>query len=240
MRAEAATNVGLVRKDNEDSFLVSVERGLFVVADGMGGHLAGQVASALAVQVISEEYQPNAYREPGQRLREVVLKANAAILNQGLQNPDYSGMGTTITAAAVKADFLYISHIGDSRAYLYRDGRLQQLTQDHSLVNELFKNGSISLEEMQNHPQKNILTSAAGTQAAPRIDSTIHTIQDGDFLLLCTDGLHGHLDDADIEIILGEKISLTAKLDRMIGLALERGGTDNITGILADMGWEKR
>lgn len=215
--------------------MVSLDRGLFVVADGMGGHLAGQVASSLAVQVIGEEYKLTAHCEPGQCLREIVLKANAAILSQGLQNPSYTGMGTTITAAVVRDNFVYLSHIGDSRAYLYRDGRLSQLTQDHSLVNELFKNGSISLEEMQKHPQKNILTSAAGTEAAPRIDSTIHTVRERDFLLLCTDGLHGHLTDRDIELILGENLSIGTKLNRLIGLALERGGADNITAILVDI-----
>ncbi|PKM90941.1 MAG: serine/threonine-protein phosphatase, partial [Firmicutes bacterium HGW-Firmicutes-12] len=180
MQVEALTNVGLVRKDNEDSYLVSVSRGLFIVADGMGGHLAGQVASGIAIQVFEQEFKYEVLEDPILKLRDTLLKANLTILNEGQIHQEYAGMGTTVTAAYIKGNFLYLAHIGDSRAYLFRNNLLQQLTQDHSLVNELFQNGSISREEMLNHPQKNILTRAAGTQQAPQIDDFSHALQPGD------------------------------------------------------------
>jgi len=232
LQVEALTNVGLVRKDNEDNYLVSVDRGLFVVADGMGGHAAGQLASSLAVSVIGDETDTINMENTGAALKKSLLKANETIFNKGMQNQEYAGMGTTVTAALIKGCNLYIAHIGDSRAYLFREKMLQQLTQDHSLVNELFQKGSISLEERQNHPQRNILTRALGTQEAPQIDEVIFEIRVGDILLLSTDGLHGNLDEQDIEMILGENISLKEKLRRMLELALERGGNDNITAIL--------
>lgn len=231
MQVEALTNVGLVRKDNEDNYLVSVDRGLFVVADGMGGHAAGQLASSLAVSVINEETNTIDSENIGMAMKNALLKANEIILNKGMQNQEYAGMGTTVTAALIKGYKLYLAHIGDSRAYLFRK-KLQQLTQDHSLVNELFQKGSITLEEKQNHPQRNILTRAVGTQESPLIDEDIFELQAKDILLLCTDGLHGHLDEQDIEIILGENISLKDKLRKMLEIALERGGNDNITAIL--------
>jgi protein phosphatase len=228
------TNVGLVRKDNEDSYLVSVSRGLFIVADGMGGHLAGQVASSMAVRAFEREFECDFLEEPVLKLRGALLQANETILREGQAHEEYAGMGTTVTAAYIKENYLYLAHIGDSRAYLFRNSSLQQLTQDHSLVNELFQNGSISREEMQNHPQKNILTRAAGTEKEPQIDDYSYVLYPGDILLLCTDGLHGHVKEKDIELILGENLSLEAKLHQMVELSLERGGSDNITAILLE------
>lgn len=232
MQAEAMTNVGLVRKENEDNYLVSIDRGLFVVADGMGGHAGGQLASSLAVSVIAEEIKPIDPENIGALLKKALLKANEIILYEGKQNQQYAGMGTTVTAALISGNSLHIAHIGDSRAYLFRANKLEQLTQDHSLVNELFQKGSITLAEKQNHPQRNILTRAVGAQENLRIDEVYYGLQPGDLLLFCTDGLHGHLEEQDIEKILCENISLRDKLNLMLDAVLERGGTDNITAIL--------
>lgn len=232
MQAEAMTNVGLVRKENEDNYLVSIDRGLFVVADGMGGHAGGQLASSLAVSAIAEEIKLINSENIGTQLSKALLKANEIILYEGKQSQQYAGMGTTVTAALISGYDLYVAHIGDSRAYLFRADKLEQLTQDHSLVNELFQKGSITLAEKQNHPQRNILTRAVGAQENLRIDEVVYELVPGDLLLLCTDGLHGHLDEQDIEKVLSENISLQDKLRLMLEMALDRGGTDNITALL--------
>lgn len=232
MHVDALTDVGLIRKDNEDNYLVSIERGLFVVADGMGGHVGGQIASRLAVQVLDGELAGGYDNDPGTKLQETLLKANDLILNYAQNEQQYSGMGTTVTAALVRNGTVYIAHIGDSRAYLYRSGTLVQLTQDHSLVNELFLNGSLTLDEMLSHPQRNILTRALGTQKSPNIDMTSFPTLPGDMLLLCTDGLHGLVFSDDIKRILAKNSTLKAKLKEMVQLSLERGGNDNITAVL--------
>ncbi len=232
MHVNALTDVGLVRKDNEDNYLVSADRGLFVVADGMGGHSGGALASSMAIKVIDEEIrEPHLEENPSRLLHNALLKANALILNQG-QSENLSGMGTTVTAVLFHKGSLHIAHIGDSRAYLYRDRELTLLTQDHSLVNELLQKGGITQEEAQCHPQRNILTRALGTQVLPQIDLTTIPALPGDMLLLCTDGLSNHVSDQDIKKILGEESRLKEKVQYLVNLALERGGNDNITVVL--------
>jgi len=229
--ANALTDVGLVRKENEDNYLVSPERGLFVVADGMGGHVGGQVASTLAIQVLDKEIQQVFYKNPDEALHNALIKANNTIFHHG-QEQQFYGMGTTLTAAMFHGQRLYLSHIGDSRAYLYRDGRITQLTQDHSLVNELIQNGGITHAEALIHPQRNILTRALGTHSAPIIDIFSLPVRAGDYLLLSTDGLHNHVQSEDLEIILSQHTPLKEKVQHMVNMALARGGTDNVTVVL--------
>ncbi|MBZ4652764.1 MAG: protein serine/threonine phosphatase [Peptococcaceae bacterium] len=232
MHVNALTDVGLVRKDNEDNYLVSADRGLFVVADGMGGHLGGAVASSMAIKVIDEEIrEPHLEENPSRLLHTALLKANSLILQQG-QSENLCGMGTTVTAALFQKGSIYIAHIGDSRAYLYRDQALTLLTQDHSLVNELLQKGGITVEEAQYHPQRNILTRALGTQVLPQIDFTTTPALPGDMLLLCTDGLSNHVSDQEIKTVLSEESNLKEKVKHLVNLALERGGNDNITVVL--------
>lgn len=232
MFANALSEVGLVRKENEDGYLVSVERGLFVVADGMGGHAGGQLASGTVIRVLDEEIAlPSASDNCEEALFDTLLKANNIILNKG-QDEAYHGMGTTVTAAMFHAEVLYIAHIGDSRAYLFREGNLSLLTQDHSLVNELLQKGELTLEEAQNHPRRNILTRALGTIEFPKIDLFDLPVQVGDLLLLCTDGLYNQVHDEEIESILSSGASLRERVEKMVNLALERGGNDNITVVL--------
>lgn len=234
MWAKALSETGRVRKDNQDNYLVSTERGLFVVADGMGGHAGGKVASSIAKQVLAEEIAPSPVAaDCGKLLLKALLKANDLILQQG-QEQAYLGMGTTVTAAMFGAGRLYLAHIGDSRAYLFRGGSLQLLTQDHSLVNELLQKGELTQEEAKHHPRRNILTRALGITENPQIDLLDLSVQKGDLLLLCTDGLHNQVYEEELTQILaaeGEGL-LETKVKRMVNLALERGGNDNITVVL--------
>lgn len=232
MYANALSEVGRVRKDNEDGYLVSVERGLFVVADGMGGHAGGQLASGTAIQVLDKEVMlPSASDNCDEILFDNLLKANNIILSKA-QDEEYYGMGTTVTAALFNSGVLYIAHIGDSRAYLFREESLKLLTQDHSLVNELLQKGELTLEEAQNHPRRNILTRALGTIEFPQIDLFDLPVQGGDLLLLCTDGLYNQVHDEEIRKILSSDDCLKERVEKMVNLALERGGNDNITAVL--------
>lgn len=232
MYVNALTDVGLVRKENEDNYLVSPERGLFVVADGMGGHVGGQIASTLAIQVLDREiHQVYSGKNADELLHDTLIRANDTILHHG-QEQQFYGMGTTLTAAMFHEQRLYIAHIGDSRAYLYRAGRITQLTQDHSLVNELIQNGGITHAEAQNHPQRNILTRALGTHNVPLIDIFSLPVHTGDYLLLSTDGLHNHVQPEDLEMILSQQATLKEKVRQMVNMALARGGTDNVTVVL--------
>lgn len=226
------SETGRVRKDNEDNYLVSVERGLFVVADGMGGHAGGEVASSIVKRVMDEEItSSNSVDDCDQLLLKALLKANNLILRLG-QDEAYYGMGTTVTAAMFGKERLYIAHIGDSRAYLFRDHSLQLLTQDHSLVNELLQKGELTQEEAENHPRRNILTRALGTDENPQIDQFDLLVKSGDLLLLCTDGLYNQVYEDEISAILSGEDSLQAKVVCLVNQALERGGNDNITAVI--------
>lgn len=243
MKAYALSEIGKVRKDNEDSFLAFGDQGLFCVADGMGGYAGGQVASSIAIRVLEQEApslcvkSENQGEEPlncGQKLKNALQKANDQIFAQG-RNGQYLGMGTTVTAALIRTGKLWIAHIGDSRAYLYREGQTSQLTQDHSLVNELLQQGELTEEEAQHHPRRHVLARALGVSASPEIDLLEVSIQNNDLLLLCTDGLYNQLSFEEISGILALKDSLRAKVKKMIDLALERGGNDNITAVLVSI-----
>ncbi len=234
MEAFALTEIGKVRKENEDSYLSSTDAGVFSVADGMGGYAGGQVASSIAIRVLQQEIpsQPcHAETNYGELLLHALQKANSMIFEQGKEEK-YLGMGTTVTAAMIRSDRLWIAHIGDSRAYLCREGHTCQLTQDHSLVNELLQQGELTLEEAQNHPRRNVLTRALGVNEQPEIDLMEVPLQNDDLLLLCTDGLYNQLNMEELESILALDESLQFKVEKVVKLALERGGNDNITAVL--------
>ncbi len=232
MLGNALTDVGLVRKENEDKYLLSLERGLFVVADGMGGHHGGGTASRLAIEVIDSEF---CFSKKGGataiNLQSALNKANAVIYEKSCDER-FKGMGTTVTAALVDGGFLHLAHIGDSRAYLFRHGELNQLTQDHSLVNELYQSGSLTREEAKNHPQRNVLTRALGTGIAPQIDLLTIDLQVHDYLLLCTDGLYNHVSEESMMMIIRQTVGLQDKVKMMVEQALQKGGTDNVTVVL--------
>jgi PPM family protein phosphatase len=227
----AESNVGRKRRHNEDSYVATPP--LFAVADGMGGAQAGEVASALAAGTARE-----LGHEPGssglEQVVSLIKAANLRVHERATADASASGMGTTMTAAIVQADgTVAIGHVGDSRAYRLRDGRLEQLTDDHSLVAELVRRGELSPEEAAVHPQRSVITRALGTEPDVEVDAFTVEAQDGDLFLLCSDGLSTMLDAETIEQILDRyQGRLDAATHALIKAANDRGGDDNITAVL--------
>jgi len=188
------TDAGRKRRRNEDSFVCSPP--IFAVADGMGGAQAGEVASKLAAAAL-EDTDPGRLTGP-ERVASLIQEANRRVHERSSTDPSASGMGTTMTVALVEGNAVTIGHVGDSRAYLVRDGRMEQLTEDHSLVNELMKSGKLSQEEAETHPQRSVITRALGTDPDVDVDAFSIDAQAGDVFLLCSDGLTTMVDDADI------------------------------------------
>lgn len=230
MRVGMATHVGHVREKNEDS--MGWRDGLFVVADGMGGHNAGEVASALAVEYILRLKGKSDFRRA---LKRAVEQANRALLDMAGKDPNCSGMGTTLAVLYIKDDKAVIGHIGDSRVYQWRQGELRRLTRDHSLVEELVANGGITAEQARNHPQRNILTRALGTPNLPEIELVELPIEAGDRFLLCTDGLSGPLSDEEIAAVISEDKSPQELADSLVEQANGKGGPDNVTIIVVEI-----
>jgi protein phosphatase len=224
------TDKGLVRKANEDSYLCCLRRQLFVVADGMGGHAAGEVASKLAIQTINTRLNYNLSNISGD-LYQAVLEANTKIYEFSQEKTEYTGMGTTLTAMVIDHGKAFIAHVGDSRAYLIRDGKINLLTKDHSLVSELIRCGQLSIEDAENHPQKHMLTRALGTGPIVQVDFLEYAVYPDDYLVLCTDGLTNLVTEEMIKnVIINHDIKTgTVKL---IDMALQQGGHDNITVII--------
>lgn len=232
MLAFAQSDIGMVRKTNEDSY-VCLSPHLFVVADGMGGHVAGEIASNLGTNTIREYIEkipPPAEWE--QSLKEAIVQANTTIYRMAQAKSEYQGMGTTVTAVYLDNEEIYWSHVGDSRLYLIRENMLHQITNDHSLVWELMQNGSITSEEAQVHPHRNILTRAVGTSDTLCVDSGRFLWQSGDNLLLCTDGLTNMLSEEKILSICLQPSSPQTIINTLIDQARQAGGYDNITAIL--------
>ncbi|MGI8595572.1 MAG: Stp1/IreP family PP2C-type Ser/Thr phosphatase [Solirubrobacteraceae bacterium] len=222
------TDTGRQRRANEDSHFVRSP--LFVVADGMGGARAGEVASRTAVEAF-EEGLP-ATGSPEQRLAGVIVGANERIHGKAQADDQLAGMGTTLTAVLVGETDVSIAHVGDSRAYLFRDSQLVALTQDHSLVNELVQRGKLTPEQAAEHPQRSIITRALGPEAAVEVDTQSRRARDGDVYLLCSDGLTSMIDDGTVARILGASGSLEEAGRGLIEAANEAGGRDNITVVL--------
>ena len=227
----ARTDTGRARSANEDSYWVHSP--LFVLADGMGGAQAGEVASQTAVGVFSAEGGlpdgPGTYEE---RLAALVAQANLRVHDQAQSDDQYAGMGTTLTVAYVGEDDLAIAHVGDSRFYVLRDGELSQLTDDHSLVGELVRRGQISVEEAEDHPQRSIITRALGIEGEVVVDHFSWPVRDGDVFLLCSDGLTGMVPDPLVASIIAAAPSLAVAAQQLVHAANEAGGRDNITVIL--------
>jgi protein phosphatase len=221
----AASDVGRVRKANEDSYYVRSP--LFVVADGMGGAQAGEVASKIAVDSFKNPLDESVAPEP--RMANVVRQANLSIHKKSVSSDEFKGMGTTLTALLLGDDELTIAHVGDSRAYRLRDGDLERLTRDHSLVGEMVRRGAITEAEAEVHPQRSILTRALGPEDDVEIDTLSHGVKPGDIYLICSDGLTGMVDEATIAQEMGSGKSMQEIADSLIRKANEGGGVDNIT-----------
>jgi PPM family protein phosphatase len=247
MTFRGVTDVGRKRDANEDSFAVVPEDHLFVVADGMGGHAAGEVASRLAVAAIADfiastrqdaditwpyEYDLSIPME-GNRLKTAIRLANQRILDTISQKKDLEGMGTTLVGAMVNGQRAFVGHVGDSRAYLIRDGAITQITSDHSWVNEQVKLGFLSKSDASRHPFRNVVTRALGSRDDVVVDVTEQPLRPGDFLLLCSDGLNTMVDDETIvRTVLDNSGDVDAAAGRLVARANENGGEDNITVIL--------
>ena len=223
-----ATHVGKVRKNNEDA-LIFIEPEIFVVADGMGGQAAGEIASRILIDTV-KNFLPT-IPEPLNEdiLKKAILKSNAAILREAAKNPNYRGMGTTATILHLYNRRAYYAHVGDSRLYRLRNKNFEQITQDHSYVENLVRKGEITPAEARVHPMKNILTQAVGAVQEITVDTASFSIEAGDIFLLCTDGLTNMVEDKKIAEIL-----LTAEnpAESLIQAALENGGLDNVSVIV--------
>ncbi len=233
MRAIGLTDIGLVRKSNEDRFLIEERLGLYVVCDGMGGHKGGDVASSLAIQTLKDSIPLLEQQEPVKWLNDSVSRANQAIRFCRQENLELFEMGTTITAAILKEQELFIAHVGDSRLYLINESGIRKLSRDHTLAEQMLQDGLLKTEEMGSNAYNHILTRALGIEEEVVIDYLIQTVDAGDIILLCTDGLSDMLDEDEIlAIINGFRPDLEGAAQKMISCALNNGGYDNVTVIL--------
>lgn len=239
MRSYGITDVGRVRSINQD-FVFASDRpvgklpNLFVVADGMGGHKAGERASSYAVEVFLDNVRKEREKNPIKVIRRSIEKANTKVFEEAKTQERYRGMGTTLVAATVLKDTLYVANVGDSRLYLISGG-IRQVTRDHSLVEEMIRAGGLTREEARVHPDKNVITRAVGVEERIAIDFFDLGVKQGDKILLCTDGLSNMLTDEQIcQIVQGES-SLQSAGEKLVKAANQNGGRDNITVLLAEM-----
>ncbi|NMB34950.1 MAG: Stp1/IreP family PP2C-type Ser/Thr phosphatase [Firmicutes bacterium] len=235
------THPGCIRKKNEDSYYVSSVGGksFFAVADGMGGHAAGEVASFLAIETLQENISMHSsslsFYDPVKIksfLSQAILQANENILMQQMRKPEQKGMGTTLTVSVFLDDEFLTAHVGDSQVHLFNVSGHYQVTEDHSVVMELLKNKEIDLEDIYDHPRRNILTRSLGTTSPLKIDFYATAIQENDYILLCTDGLTNMLRPNEIQEIIFRSTHLEGAADQLLAKANALGGLDNITFVL--------
>jgi PPM family protein phosphatase len=234
MRVLSFSETGCVRKNNEDAYLVLPEYGLCAVADGMGGHLAGEVAAQLALAQLTNK-APELKNIKDQELEDwvknVLIQANREVYESSTQNPVNEGMGTTLTALILREQKAVIAHVGDSRAYLWKDGNLIPLTVDHSLVGELVRMGQISPEEAETHPQRHVLVRAIGAANDIEVDSHLTEWSTGDVFILCTDGFTNVISEEELVQELRKPFSWEEHLESLKQLILDRGAPDNFTAL---------
>ncbi|HUV10880.1 MAG TPA: Stp1/IreP family PP2C-type Ser/Thr phosphatase [Acidimicrobiia bacterium] len=229
IRVGAATDVGRVRDHNEDAYLVAEDLGLIAVADGMGGHRGGEVASTTALEALRIAFLA------GAAIQDAVSAANEAVHDQSVADPNLRGMGTTITAGALTEGSLLLGHVGDSRAYLLREGRLQRVTTDHSLVEELIRAGELTEAEAEHDPRRSMITRALGLDSGVEIDLEEIVLADGDRVLLCSDGLTNMVSENDLVRHLVETSDPQDVARGLVDSANAAGGVDNITAVVIDV-----
>ncbi len=245
LEASARTDPGPVRENNEDNFHVDVDQGLFVVADGMGGHASGEVASEIAVSTVVdlllEEDDPDETRlsvaagsdveRVRERIRYTMNQASQRIRRESLANPVHSGMGTTLVVLLIEGGQAYLGHVGDSRAYLFRDGRIERLTRDHTVVQQEIDAGRLTPELARIVPHKNILTQSVGYHGPVEPDTLAQAVRPNDIFLLCSDGLTDPLDDDHLERIIAST-PLDDLAEVLVQKAIEHGTEDNVTVVV--------
>ncbi len=248
------TNVGRVRTNNEDCFRIVEPLNLYVLSDGMGGEAHGEIASALAVEMVVKHCQetendpamtifgdmPAGWSEKTKRLSSAVHLANKSIYDSAQAHPEQRGMGATVTAAWIDGDRLSIAHVGDSRAYLLRSGSLQQLTSDHSLVAEQVRRGILTPAEAERSDMQSVLLRALGAHPEIEVDSEEHQLFGNDVLLLCSDGLTRMVTEPEIAGTLQAEPDPTKASERLVELANEQGGADNVTAVVVHLGGESK
>lgn len=239
MKYAGLSDRGLVREENQDSWCAVPEQGLFIVSDGMGGHLGGALASKIVVEALPELIRKRMRgfkdlfdSEAKKQLEKALVELSIQVRDQTHEEPGLKGMGATVVLVIIKGSKALVAHMGDSRVYLLRRGRLKQLTKDHSMVQLLIDEGEIKPSEAATHPARGQITRCVGMQGDPLPNVTKLDLASGDRLLLCTDGLTGMLDDEEIGKVLQSRIDLKSACRQLVDAANERGGNDNVTALI--------
>lgn len=228
MRFFGGTDQGLLRPTNQDAYYIDSQKGWAVVADGMGGHNGGETASGMAVEIIRKSMEDNL------KAGSAIEEANKRIYEKSLESPSLSGMGTTVVLCTVSDDKnAVVSHVGDSRAYIFSNGELKQITTDHSIVQQLIESGTITKEQAKHHPQRNLITRAVGTERDVKIDFNEVELENGDVILICSDGLSSYVDEREIAGIINDGVN-EKTVEKLIDAANNSGGKDNVTVVLIE------
>jgi len=233
-RSFAITDIGMKRKVNQDAFLKDEEAGIFLVADGMGGHRGGEVASQLAVQIIRDFCISNKHLLPAERLNQAINESCDQIFRKSAENEELHGMGTTILALLVENGEACLAQVGDSRGYLVYESKIWQITEDHSLLNEELRSGRLAANQAHTYQFKNVITRSVGYEKKVAVDVYRRVVRQGDLFLLCTDGLSGLVEAEELAQELS-KNGVEQGLKNLIDLANSRGGDDNITALACEI-----
>lgn len=239
LKTFSKTDIGRRRKLNQDAVYTSEQpvgnlQNLFLVADGMGGHNAGDYASKMTLETMVKHISASRETNPARVLEDAIAAANTLVRNKAGQEPELEGMGTTVVAASCEGELLHVANVGDSRLYIISQGKIRQITRDHSWVEEMVRRGGLGREEARNHPDKNIITRAVGAEDTVKIDFFTVSLEEGDMILMCTDGLTNMLEDEEILNILKISRDIVEMAEELVRAANEKGGRDNISVILID------
>lgn len=237
LKTFSKTDIGRKRKLNQDVVYTSEQPigklpNLFLVADGMGGHNAGDFASKMTVETIVQHIADSVETNPVRILEDAIAAANTLVRDKAGQEPELEGMGTTIVAASCEGGLLHVANVGDSRLYIIGNKKIRQITRDHSWVEEMVRRGGLGREEARNHPDKNIITRAVGAEDTVKIDFFTVNLEEGDMILMCTDGLTNMLEDEEILNVLAVSRDIVEMAEELVRAANEKGGRDNISVIL--------
>lgn len=239
LKTFSKTDIGRKRQLNQDAIYTSEQPvgnlpNLFLVADGMGGHNAGDYAARMTLETVVKHIADSAETEPDTIFGDAISAANSVVRDSAAKLPGLEGMGTTLVAASCEGNVLYVANVGDSRLYVVSGRKIKQITRDHSWVEEMVRRGGLGREEAKHHPDKNIITRAVGAEDTVKIDFFHVTLEEGDLILMCTDGLTNMLEDDEIFNILEVSRDMVEKAEELVRLANERGGRDNISVVLID------